>query len=247
LSILDYFRKKLNRPRRVGSLTLEDVYVKGVETGVLWDYRKDSIPVWNYIKTLQQLRDEILYSKKRYPEVHRHLKLIKSRMIADYESKINRIWNDQRTGTYFEKGDKFEPYQIVSNHNLPMWDGLTAFNEFIAGESSDFFFFMGAGIGTTKPTFADPGLEDEKVRTDMRTSGDINADGIVLKSTAAFPTSVPTEASGFSEFGAFDSDNELSSRMEYRVTITPALAHVQNVTFMQASHTIVLQAVLNVE
>jgi hypothetical protein len=171
----------------------------------------------------------------------------KSRMIADYESKINRIWNDQRTGTYFEKGDKFEPYQIVSNHNLPMWDGLTAFNEFIAGESSDFFFFMGAGIGTTKPTFADPGLEDEKVRTDMRTSGDINADGIVLKSTAAFPTSVPTEASGFSEFGAFDSDNELSSRMEYRVTITPALAHVQNVTFMQASHTIVLQAVLNVE
>jgi hypothetical protein len=223
----------------------QHVEVKGAEVGILWDYRKDSIPVWHYIKTLQQLRDEILYARKRYPEVYRQLKLIKSNMIKDYEAKINRIWNDQRTGTFFAKGDRFEPYQIVANHNLPMWDGLTAFNEFIAGESSDFFFFMGTGIGTTKPTFADPGLENEKVRTDMRVTGDLNADGIVLKSTAAFPPSVPTEPTGYSEFGAFDTDNELTSRMEYRVTINPSLAQIQNVTFMQASHTIVLQAVLN--
>jgi hypothetical protein len=244
--VLDFFRKKLNIPRRVSGFSLNRIGYKGIETGILWDYKKDSIPVWQYIRTLQQLRYEILYTKTRYPEVYRHLKLIKSNMIKEYESKINRIWNDQRTGTFFAKGDRFEPYQIVSNHNLPMWDGLARFNELVSGESSMFFYFMAAGIGTTKPTFADPGLENLKIIVDMRTAGDVNADGITLKSTAAFPPSLPTESTGYSEFGAMDKDSEEDSTLEYRVVINPPLAHIQNVTFMQASHTIVLQAVLNV-
>ena len=230
----------------IGDFTLDGNPVEGFETGVLWDYRKDSIPVMQHINTLQQLRYEIIYSRRRYPEVYRHLKLIKRALINDYESKLKRIWNDQRVGTFFRKGDRFEPHELVYAHNLVMWDGLTRFNELIAGESTDYFDFMGSGIGTTPPTFADPGLENEKVRVDMRITGDINADGIVLKSTAAFPPGVPTEPTGYSEFAAFDTDNEVDSKMEYRVVIDPPLGQIQNVTFMQASHTIVLQPVLNV-
>ena len=243
--IINFLRKNLNLQKRIPAFSINTIPVKGAEVGILWDYRKDSIPVMNYIHTLQQLGAEIKYAKKRYPEVYRNLKLIKRNMILDFESKLNRVWNDQRTGTFFKKGDRFEPYQIVANHNLPMWDGLTRYNEIVAGESTDYFNFMGAGIGTTQPTFADPGLEDEKIRVDILRQGDLSADGIVLKSTAAFPPSLPTEAAGFSEFGGFDTDAE-DAKMEYRVVIDPPLHHIKDVTFMQASHTTVLQAVLNV-
>lgn len=219
----------------------DDIMVEGIERAVLWDYKNNSIPVSNYIKTLRDLEWEIRYCRRRYPEEHRRLKIIKHNMMEDYENKIDRIWNDQKAGTYFKKGEPFEPDQVVVEHNLNMWDGLTGYTEFISGESSDFFVFMGAGIGTTKPTFADPGLEDEIVRVDVRVSGDLNSDGIVLKSTAAFPPGVPEN--DISEFAGYDKDT--GGRIEYRVVIDPTLHQIPDVTFIQAAHNTVFQAVEN--
>lgn len=159
--------------------------------------------------------------------------------MEDFENKIDRIWNDRKTGTYFKKGDKFEPHEVVKIHNLIMWDGLTRYTELIAGESSDFFIYMGGGIGTTEPTFDNTGLGEEKVRVNILRDGDINSDGIVLKSTAAFPPGVTED--NYTEFGGFDQED--AGKMEYRVVIDPPLHQVQDVTFMQLSHNTVLQAV----
>lgn len=221
------------------NMELEYIKIPGVERALLWDYKKDSIPVHNYLKELRQLGDEIRHCRTRYPELYRHLKLIKHRMMEDYENKIDRIWNDQRTGTFFRKGDRFEPHEVRKQHNLTMWDGITGYTEFAAGESTDYFAFMGAGIGTTKPTFADPSLEVEVVRVDVRAAGDLNSDGIVLKSSAAFPPGVPDKF--ITEFAGFD--KETAGRMEYRVVIDPPLHQIPEVTFMQASHNTVFQAV----
>jgi len=221
------------------NIKLDYIKVPGVERVALWDYKKDSIPVHNYLKELRQLGDEIKHCRKRYPEIYRHLKAIKHRLMEDYENKLDRIWNDQKSGTFFRKGDIFEPHEIRKNHNLVMWDGLTGYTEFASGESTDYFAFMGAGIGTTEPTFADPGLENEKVRVDVRIAGDLNSDGIVLKSTAAFPPGVPEN--NISEFAGFD--KETSGRMEYRVVVNPPLHQIPEITFIQASHNTVLQAV----
>jgi hypothetical protein len=220
-------------------IPLDKILVPGLERVVLWDYKNDSIPVWQYIRELQQFRREILYSRKRYPEVYRHLKLIKHNMMEEYEKKIDRIWNDQRTGTFFKKGDRFEPHQIEIKHNLEMWDGLTGYTEFISGESTDYFIFMAGGLGTSEPTFDNTILEIEKVRVNILEVGDINSDGIVLKSTAAFPPGVPSD--NYTEFGGFDQDSD--GRMEYRVVTTTPLGQIQDVTFMQASHNTVFQAV----
>lgn len=221
------------------NMKLDYVKVPGIERVALWDYKKDSIPVHNYLRELRQLGDEIKHCRTRYPEVYRHLKLIKHRLMEDFENKLDRIWNDQRTGTFFKKGDHFEPHELVKVHNLVMWDGLTGYTELAAGETTDYFIFMGAGIGITKPTFNDPGLEVEIVRVDVRIDGDLNSDGIVLKSTAAFPPGVPDN--NFTEFAGFD--KETSGRMEYRVVINPAMHQIPEVTFMQASHNTVFQAV----
>jgi hypothetical protein len=228
---------------RIGSTTLDNVAVPGVGRMCVWDNRSDSINVWNYIKNLQNLEYEIRYCIGRYPQIRRDLKIIKHNMQKQFLDNIDRIWNDQKSGTYFPKGMPFEPHQVSVRHNLVMWDAITRFTELIAGESSKFFYYMLMGTGTTEPTFADPGLETEVARVDMRIAGDINSDGITLKNTAAFPTGVPTL--DITEFGASDSDSD--GTLEYRVLVEGSpLHHKQGETFVQASHTIVLQPVENI-
>lgn len=220
------------------------ILLPGIERAVLWDYRQDSIPVNDYIRTLRNLEWEIRYCRNRYPEEHRRLKLIKHNMMEEYESKIDRIWNDQKAGTYFRNGDKFEPYQAVKVKNLVMWDGITAFTEIIAGESTDYFRYKAEGTDPTAPNFSQESLLAEVARVDMNLEGDINSDGIVLKDTAAFPPTIPTNT--ICEFAAFN--RATSGTMEYRTTIERVedrLAHVQNVTIVQSSHSIVFQAVEN--
>lgn len=167
--------------------------------------------------------------------------------MADYESKLDRIWNDQKTGTYFKKGEPFEPHHVTKVPNLVMWDGLTRFTELISGENTTYFWFKKMGIGTTPATYNDPELENEIATADMRTDGDINSDGIVLKDTATFASGVPSNV--ISEFGATDTDgDEEIATLEYRVvieTLADRLSHIQDVTEVQESHSIIFQSVSN--
>lgn len=220
---------------------IDDIKVSGKERALLWDYRGDSIPVNKYIKTLQELEREIRYCKGRYPAYRLKLKAAKKKLIEDYENKIDRIYNDQRIGTYFITGEPFEPHEVRIADNLNMWGGITRYTELISGESTDYFDFMGAGVGDETPSFEEDKLEVEVVRTDLRLTGDINSDGIVLKSTAAFPPGVPNNT--IVEFAGFD--KETAGVMEYRVVIDPGLPQVQDVTFIQASHNTVFQGVDN--
>ena len=221
---------------------LENIELPGIGRMALWGYRQDSIPVYNYLKNLQYLKHEIMYCKNRYPGIRRDLKIIRHNLIKQFENNLDRIWNDKRTGTYFPKGEQFEPHQVEINHNLVMWDGITRFTEIISGESTEYFDYMGMGTGTTPATFDDIQLEVEVARVWLRTSGDVNSDGIVLKATAIFPPGTPS--SNITEFAAFDLS--ASGVMEFRVVIDGApLGHIQSETFVQNSHSIVFQSVFN--
>ena len=220
---------------------LSKILVPGIGRMALWGYRSDSIPVWNYIRNLQHLKQEIIYCNKRYPGVRRDLKILRHNLQAEFEGNLDRIWNDKKSGTYFHKGEPFEPHQVNINHNLVMWDGIGRFTELISGESTDYFDFMAMGTGVTSPTFGDTKLEIEVARVWMREAGDLNSDGIVLKSTAAFPPGVPT--SDIMEFGALDLVS--NGQLEFRVVIDgDPLHHIQGDTFVQNSHSIVFQSVM---
>jgi len=218
--------------------------IPGISRACLWDAYE--IPVRRYIRELQFINSEIRYCRERYMKPWwKRLILVRHGIMSEFEGCIDRIWNDQKCGTYFKKGEKFEPHQAVKQHNLIMWDGLTRFTELIAGENDKRFFFKKEGIGTTLPTYNDPGLENEIATADMRIDGAVNADGMVLKDTAVFPPGVPSNI--ISEFAAFD-DDVPGSTMEYRVVIERVddrLSHVQDVTEVQESHSIVFQAVTN--
>lgn len=224
--------------------TKDAVLLPGLERACLWDIH-DWIPVHNYIRTLRDLKKEIIYCKYHgYPEEYRRLKLIKHNIMAEYEGKIDRIWNDQKCGTYFYKGQRFEPHQVAKVKNLVMWQGITEFTEFIAGESTDYFRYKAEGTDPTEPNFAQDSLLAEVARVDMNSEGDLNSDGIVLKDTAAFPPSVPSNV--ICEFAAFN--QATSGVMEYRTVISKVedrLNHIQNSTIVQSSHSIVFQAVEN--
>jgi hypothetical protein len=227
------------------SFELEPILVPGISRSALWNAAE--IPVHNYIRELKQLGKEIAYCATRYKNYYYTLKAMKHKVMADYEALLDRIWNDQKTGTYFKKGERFEPHHVTKVPNLVMWDGLTRFTELISAENNAYFYFKKMGIGTTPPTFADPGLENEIATADMRLDGDINSDGIVLKDTATFSPGVPSNTA--SEFGATDTDGDLTTAtLEYRVvieTVSDRLGHIQDVTEVQESHSIVFQSVSN--
>ena len=95
---------------------------------------------------------------------------------------------------------------------------------------------MRAGIGVSDTTLDMPGLENEIAIANIIRDGDANADGNVIKWSAPFGTGVPSN--NFSEFGASDKEGTI---LVFRVVIQQTenqLKHVQNVTFVQASHAI---------
>ncbi len=223
------------------------ILVPGISRSALWN--ASEIPVHNYNRELQQLTKEIAYCRTRYRELYIKLKAIKHRVMEEYDSLLDRIWNDQKTGTHFKKGERFEPHHVTKVSNLVMWDGLTGFTELISGETTTYFYFKQAGTGTTPPTYADRILENVIATVDMRISGGgINSDGIVLKDTATFPPGIPTNT--ISEFGARnrDDDDIVTGKLEYRTVIERVedrLGHIQDITEVQESHSIIFQSVSN--
>jgi len=212
---------------------------------VLWDAH--SIPVHNHLRQLRELEKEIRYCHKRHHIFWiKHLKAIKHKMMADYENLMDRIWNDQKTGTYFPKGELFQPHQVTKVSNLVQWNALTRYTEMIAGETAKGFYFKKMGIGTTPATYNDDGLENEIATVDMREDGDINSDGNVLKDFGSFPPGVPSNL--ISEFCATDEDAP-GAVVEYRTVIDRVedrMGHIQDVTEVQEAHSIVFQAVTNI-
>lgn len=222
---------------------IDKVKLPGTERAALWDAYE--IPVHQYMRELRELEQEIRYCKTRYPGLYRQLKAAKSRLMYENDHKLDRIWNDQKTGTVFKRGEVFEPHHVTIVGNLVVWEGVTGFTEMIAGEISDFFIYKAMGKGITRPNFGNQVMELEIARVDMNINGGgINSDGIVLRDQALFPPGVETAT--ISEFGAFD--NDAGGRMEYHVTIEKVedrLSHVVGLTEVQSSHTIVFQAVEN--
>lgn len=227
---------------KLESNTKESLLIPGVERAALWDAYE--IPVHNYNKMLTEMTQEIKYCRTRYPELHRQLWNARNKLVNDYDNNLDRIWNDQKSGTVFNKGERFEPHHVTKVGNLVMWEGLTAFTEIITGEIFTLFFWKAVGTGLTLPNFGNTTLEAEIDRTDMNINGGVNSDGIVLRDNALFAPGIDNFTA--SEFGAFDDD--AGGRLEYRVVIERVedrLAHIQNITEIQSSHTIVLQAVEN--
>lgn len=220
--------------------SLEDIGMKGILTAALWDVKKDSIHIKKHYDVLHQLRDELKYlaSRKEWMAWQR-LKLYKNLLVRDFDNNLKRIWNDRRTGTVFSDGVRFEPHQVTIKNNRLLWDGMGRFSELITGETNRFISHMIAGIGTSDTTLDHPELDNEIARANIIRDGDANSDGNSMKWSAPFSPGVPSN--DFSEFGGSDSDNTDNQFLAWRVVIQKAedkLKHIQNVTIVQASHTI---------
>jgi hypothetical protein len=230
---------------------LDNIQGGNIERAALWEYPTDSIYVSRYIRTLQDLTKEIKYNATRSIELYRRLKAIKHKTIQEFESKIDRIWNDQKAGTTWDmamchKEEPFRPHQVVEKANTVTWDGLALFVRLIAQETDSTPHWIADGTGTADTTFGDQSMGAEVARIDINELGDFSAEGTVLKFTGAFPTGVPNNT--ISEFGGFDADVENEGTMVYHTVIDKPedmLAHIQNRTIIQSSHSIEFVAVEN--
>lgn len=225
--------------------SFEEIPLKGRLTAALWDAKKDSVHIHKHYQVLRDIRAELNYLWARKEKLAwKRLKLYKNLLVRDFETNLYRIWNDRKTGTVFPDGSRFEPHQVTIENNRVLWDGMALFAEQITGEVNSRITDMVAGIGVSDTTLDQPILENEKARADIIRDGDANADGNTMKWSAPFATGIPSN--DFSEFGGSDSDNEIDGILAWRVVIQEAenkLKHTQNVTLMQASHTIALVSI----
>lgn len=220
--------------------SFEQIGRKGKLIATLWDAKKDMIHVQRHYKILHDLDAELRYLRARKEFIAwKRLKLYKNLLVRDFDENLTRIWDDRKTGTVFPDGNRFEPHQVTIHNNRALWDGMERFGQLITGEVNTHISHMVAGIGVSDTTLDQSNLENEIARANILRDGSANADGNTIKWSAPFAPGIPSN--NFSEFGGSDSDDNDSGILAWRVVIQVTqdqLKHIQNVTFVQASHTI---------
>ncbi|HEY1248037.1 MAG TPA: hypothetical protein VGE97_03515 [Nitrososphaera sp.] len=168
--------------------------------------------------------------------MYNEYRTIECKLLRDWESKLDRIWNDRKTGTHFSKGDRIEPHELVIVANTVMWDGTRLFALFCVGLSEDFFRWFAMGDNAAQSDLSMTQLVSEVARANMDTDGIHTADGNVIKYAIQFGPGVPNTI--VREFGGFN--DEAAGDMCFRATLPDdSLEQLQGDTFVTANHNIV--------
>ena len=154
-----------------------------------------------------------------------------------FDGQIYRYYQDQRSGSNKE----LEPLKAAVAPNKVLKDGISRFSDILADQSSDFFYYLVSGTGTTAVSVGQRKLAAENARSDMRVSGVMDSAGNILLMRTQFPTG--TASATITEFGAADRASDPST-FAWRVLLDPSeyFVHEQGETWYTASHYLAMYA-----
>ena len=208
---------------------LHEYKVKGIERAALFDQKADHEIV---TKTFN-----LIGNRWNYDLADRN------KILIDYENNLERIHNDQRTGTKFYNGKKFEPHEVCIIHNLVTNPGVSEITQILSLNSTEFARYYAVGTGLSDTNLAQERLDREVQRQFVFGPGGYSqGHGNTWKIGCEFDTAIRTAK--LTEFGAFSQPSE--GIMYARAVIqdpTQWLNHVSTVTFPAASHTIMFRPV----
>jgi hypothetical protein len=195
-----------------------DVRATDEEKASLWDI-SDYDEMTKIIKTIQQDHGSRLL------------------VLQDLEYNLTRRWNDQRAGTIFKSGKRFEPCQVEISGNLVVNSGLILLSELLSGEAFEVPLWLASGTGTAEVSQDQETLSQENARNSVMAEGWRTSDGNSVKMGCRFDPN--TASADITEFGSFD--EVVAGDMEWRVVIQgQALSHTQGSTFYMSFHTLYL-------
>ena len=193
---------------------------KDEDKSSLWDI-SDYTEISTFLRYIQQVN-----------------KLEKLAALNEFESKLDRYWNDQR-GTYFKTGKRFEPHQVEINSNTVVNSGLILLSELMSGEEFQVPLWLASGTGTEQVSEDQEVLSVENARISVMQEGWRTSSGNSVKMGGRFDPNTPSAS--IAEFGSFD--QIVNGNMEWRVVLDgPPLVHTQGSTFYMSFHTLYLNS-----
>jgi hypothetical protein len=158
-------------------------------------------------------------------------------VLRDLEYNLTRRWNDQKSGTNWKNGKRFEPHQVEISGNLVVNSGLILLSELLSGEAFEVPLWLASGTGTAEVSQDQETLDAENARNSVTAEGWRTSDGNSVKMGCRFDPN--TASADITEFGSFD--EVVAGDMEWRVLIQgQALSHTQGSTFYMSFHTLYL-------
>lgn len=169
------------------------------------------------VLALEDHGNATLWDRRDEPNIDNEFARIREGLIPplSYEEKLKRILNDQKTGTLFENGAKFEPVKEPGeSHDLVTNSGMARYLELATGRVNTqgpgdygistlgYFTHFASGSGTASETSRFFRLVAENARVSMITDGFAEAHGSDGVYGGKFSTSTVTAT--ITEAGVFD-------------------------------------------
>jgi hypothetical protein len=195
----------------------------GIQRGIVWnvdDYDKLQ-EYMNMIKTYNFYHD--------YQSAHNLTTML--------NSFIRQTFNDHHP-TLLHK-THVSAIDASWSHNKITASGIIGLVLILSNQSNRFFNYFSMGRGTTPEAIGQKHLIDEEVRVSMLVDGGITAHGNVWNHVANLGYGV--RSGTYYEFGIHDGPLE-PSLMLSRSVLPNGLIHVQNDSFMTASHSTIFVA-----
>lgn len=150
---------------------------------------------------------------------------------------IRKTWNDHHPSLLHDI--KVEAIDSDIGTNKITASGIIGMVAILSNQSNKFFNYFSMGTGTTPETIGQKSLIAEVIRISVLTDGSIAARGSVWNHVANLGYGAPSGT--YYEFGIHDGPLE-PSRMFSRSVLPAGLSHVQNESFVTASHSTIFTA-----
>lgn len=145
--------------------------------------------------------------------------------------------DDHRAPLCFDN-KKIEAIDAIVGTNKVVSSGVVGMVQLLAQNSQEFFLYVSMGLGTTPEAIGQKNLQDEQMRVSVETDGSQAGRGSVWNHVGTM--GYGAISGNYTEFGIHNKPEE-PSRMLARSVITDGVTHVQNDTFVAASHSLIFE------
>lgn len=202
----------------------------------------------SFSKPLVGIQRGIVFGRDDYMKIKNYMNKIRQyHFFRDYESAFNltamlnifirKQYNDHRLSQLHDMKVEAIDASIGSNKVTSL--GIIGLVLILSNQSNKFFNYFSMGRGATPETIGQRRLIDEEVRVSMLVDGGVVARGNVWNHVATLGYGVATGK--YFEFGIHDGPLEPSTMLA-RSVLPNGLDHVQNDSFLVASHSTVFNA-----
>lgn len=184
----------------------------------------------------------IVFDKDDFNKMQDYMKNIRLyNFLGDHDSAFNlsallniyirRQYNDHKPSILHKT--KIEAKDADISTNKITAPGAAACILILTGLSNKFFNWMSMGKATAPETIGQRKLIDERIRIPILVNGSVAAHGLIWNHVGNMGYGPPTDT--YYEFGIHDGPIEPTTMLS-RSVISGGLAHIQNQSFLTASH-----------